>query len=122
LKVKLKNGQEVDFRVNCTPTLFGEKVVLRLLDKSNLQADLPTLGFEPRDFEIFKEALYLPQGMVLITGPTGSGKTTTIYSGIAELNTSDVNISTAEDPVEFNLDGVNQVQINAEIGFKFSDA
>lgn len=121
LKVKTK-GRDVDFRVNCLPTLFGEKVVLRLLDKSNLQVDLTKLGFEVIDLNLFKECLQLPQGMILITGPTGSGKTTTIYSGLAELNTADVNISTAEDPVEFNLDGINQVQMNSEIGFGFAEA
>ncbi len=122
LKVKLKNGQEVDFRVNCLPTLFGEKVVLRILDKSNLQVDLTKLGMEEIQLSTIKKALDLPQGMILITGPTGSGKTTTVYSALADLNKPDVNISTAEDPVEFNLDGINQVQVNAEIGFGFPDA
>ncbi|MCB0411340.1 MAG: Flp pilus assembly complex ATPase component TadA, partial [Bdellovibrionales bacterium] len=101
LKVRMKNGVEIDFRVNCTPTLFGEKIVLRILDKSNLQVDLTKLGMEPDDLENFKKALYLPQGMILITGPTGSGKTTTIYSALGELNNPETNISTAEDPVEF---------------------
>ncbi len=122
LKVKLKNGAEVDFRVSILPTLFGEKVVMRILDKSNLQVDLAKLGMEPEELEAFKSALYLPQGMLLITGPTGSGKTTTIYSGLSELNVPKKNISTAEDPVEFNLDGINQVQVNAEIGFGFAEA
>ncbi len=122
LKVRLKNGTEIDFRVNCLPTLFGEKVVLRILDKSNLQVDMEKLGMEAEQLEIFKSVLMLPQGMILITGPTGSGKTTTIYSALAALNTNDVNISTAEDPVEFNLDGINQVQVNADIGFGFSEA
>lgn len=122
LKVRLKNGKDVDFRVNTTPTLFGEKVVLRILDKSNLQVDLTKLGFEIDDLEKFKEALSRPQGMVLVTGPTGSGKTTTLYSGLAELNKNDVNLCTAEDPVEFNLDGINQVQVNAAINFTFADA
>ena len=122
LKVRLKNGKDVDFRVNTTPTLFGEKVVLRILDKSNLQVDLTKLGFEVDDLEKFKEALSRPQGMVLVTGPTGSGKTTTLYSGLAELNKNDVNLCTAEDPVEFNLDGINQVQMNAAINFTFADA
>lgn len=112
----------VDFRVSVLPTLFGEKCVLRLLDKSNLQLDMTRLGFEQDDLVKFKRAIRLPQGMVLITGPTGSGKTTTIYSALAELNTNDKNISTAEDPVEFNLDGINQVQINHEIKFGFSEA
>lgn len=122
LKVKLKNGQEVDFRVNALPTLFGEKMVLRILDKSNLQVDLTKLGMEPEQLDIIRSSLELPQGMILITGPTGSGKTTTVYSAIADLNKPDVNISTAEDPVEFNLDGINQVQINADIGFGFPEA
>ncbi|MEQ1664307.1 MAG: type IV-A pilus assembly ATPase PilB [Bdellovibrionales bacterium] len=122
LKVKLKNGQEVDFRVNCLPTLFGEKIVMRLLDKSNLQVDLLKLGMEDAQLSIFQQALALPQGMILITGPTGSGKTTTVYSALGALNTNDVNISTAEDPVEFNFDGINQVQINADIGFGFPEA
>jgi len=122
LKVRLKSGRDVDFRVNCLPTIFGEKIVLRLLDKSNLQVDLTKLGMELDQLEAFKEALALPQGMLLITGPTGSGKTTTIYSGLAELNKPDINISTAEDPVEFNLDGINQVQVNANIGFTFAEA
>ncbi len=120
--MKLKNGKDVDFRVNCLPTIFGEKIVLRLLDKSNLQVDLTKLGMEEDELEEFKRVLYLPQGLLLITGPTGSGKTTTIYSGLAELNKPDVNISTAEDPVEFNLDGINQVQVNAKIDFTFAEA
>jgi type IV pilus assembly protein PilB len=122
IKVKLKSGQEIDFRVNCLPTLFGEKVVLRILDKSNLQVDIDKLGMEETQLVIFKKALALPQGMILITGPTGSGKTTTVYSAIAALNTVDVNISTAEDPVEFNFDGINQVHVQAEIGFGFPEA
>ncbi len=122
LKVKMRSGQEVDFRVNATPTIFGEKIVMRILDKSNLQVDLMKLGMEQDQLEVFQECLHLPQGMLLITGPTGSGKTTTIYSGLAELNTPDTNISTAEDPVEFNLDGINQVQVNPMIQFTFADA
>lgn len=122
LKVKLKNGQEVDFRVSCLPTLFGEKMVLRILDKSNLQVDLAKLGMEPEQYEIIKKGLAMPQGMILITGPTGSGKTTTVYSALADLNQPDVNISTAEDPVEFNLDGINQVQVHPDIGFGFPEA
>lgn len=122
MKVRLKNGREVDFRVSCLPTMFGEKIVLRLLDKSNLQVDLTQLGMTQSQLDVFKEAIYQPQGMVLITGPTGSGKTTTIYSALAELNQSDVNLSTAEDPVEFNLDGINQVQVNPAIDFTFADA
>ena len=119
LKVKMKNGGSIDFRVNSLPMIFGEKVVLRVLDQSNLEMDLSKIGFDDREYKLFTDSIYAPQGMVLITGPTGSGKTTTIYSGLSELNTSKRNISTAEDPVEFNLDGINQVQINAEIGFDF---
>jgi type IV pilus assembly protein PilB len=122
LKVKMKNGAEVDFRVNATPTLFGEKIVMRILDKSNLQVDLTRLGMEQDQLEAFKDCLHLPQGMLLITGPTGSGKTTTIYSGLAEINKPDTNISTAEDPVEFNVDGINQVQVNPQIDFTFAEA
>ncbi len=123
LKIQLKNeGREMDFRVNTVPTLWGEKVVMRLLDKSNLQLDMTKLGFEVDDLALFKEIIQAPQGMVLITGPTGSGKTTTIYSALAELNKSDVNISTAEDPVEFNLEGINQVQMNPDIDLNFSTA
>lgn len=122
LKVRTTRGKEMDFRVSVLPTLFGEKVVLRLLDKSNLQLDMTKLGFEEDDLKLFKSNINLPQGMVLITGPTGSGKTTTIYSALAELNQPDVNISTAEDPVEFNLEGINQVQMNADIDLTFSAA
>lgn len=122
MKVKMRNGQEVDFRVSCLPTIFGEKIVLRLLDKSNLQVDMTKLGLERDDFEKFIEAIHQPQGMVLITGPTGSGKTTTIYSALNELNKPDVNVSTAEDPVEYNLDGINQVQMQPQIGFTFAEA
>ncbi len=122
IKVKLGNGREMDFRVSTLPTLWGEKIVLRLLDKGNLQLDMTKLGFEPDDLAIFKSCINLPQGMVLITGPTGSGKTTTIYSALADLNQIDVNISTAEDPVEFNLEGINQVQMNPDIDLNFSTA
>lgn len=121
IKLKLSNGRDMDFRVSVLPTIWGEKVVLRLLDKSNLQLDMTKLGFEPEDLVIFKEAVQLPQGLLLITGPTGSGKTTTIYSALAELNKSDVNISTAEDPVEFNLEGINQVQMNPDIDLTFAN-
>lgn len=121
LKVRTKS-KEMDFRVSVLPCLWGEKVVLRLLDKSNLQLDMTKLGFEEDDLKLFKNNINLPQGMVLITGPTGSGKTTTIYSALAELNTVDINISTAEDPVEFNLEGINQVQMNPDIDLNFSSA
>lgn len=122
IKLPLKGGKSMDFRVSVLPTIWGEKVVLRLLDKSNLQLDMTKLGFEPEDLLIFKEIIQLPQGLLLITGPTGSGKTTTIYSALAELNQPDVNISTAEDPVEFNLEGINQVQMNPDIDLTFASA
>jgi type IV pilus assembly protein PilB len=123
LKIILnKENREMDFRVNSIPTMWGEKVVMRLLDKTNLQLDMTKLGFEEDDLTLFKDCINLPQGMVLITGPTGSGKTTTIYSALAELNKLNVNISTAEDPIEFNLDGINQVQVNTEIDLTFGAA
>lgn len=122
IKVKYKGGKDMDFRVSVMPTIWGEKVVMRLLDQSNLQLDMTKLGFEQEDLVLFKEAIQLPQGMILITGPTGSGKTTTIYSTLHALNQPDVNISTAEDPVEFNFEGINQLQVNTEIGLTFSNA
>ncbi|HOJ13580.1 MAG TPA: type IV-A pilus assembly ATPase PilB [Deltaproteobacteria bacterium] len=122
IKLKVQGGKEVEFRVSVLPTLFGEKVVLRILDKSNLQLDMTKLGFEEEALARFKEAIYKPWGMVLVTGPTGSGKTTTLYSALSELNKIDRNISTAEDPVEFNLPGVNQVQVHEEIGLTFAAA
>ncbi|UCF31448.1 MAG: type IV-A pilus assembly ATPase PilB [bacterium] len=122
IKMKLGRRAEVDFRVSVLPTLFGEKIVLRLLDKSNLQLDMTKLGFEEQALANFKEAIHKPFGMVLVTGPTGSGKTTTLYSALAELNKDDVNIMTAEDPVEFNLMGINQVQMHDEIGLNFAAA
>ena len=122
IKLKIGTGKEMDFRVNVLPTLFGEKVVMRLLDKSNLQLDMTKLGFETRQLEDFKDAISKPHGMVLVTGPTGSGKTTTLYSALAELNKITTNISTAEDPVEFNLGGINQAQMHEDIGFNFASA
>ena len=122
LKVRTSKGKEMDFRVSVMATIWGEKIVLRLLDKANLQLDMTKLGFEEDDLKIFKQMIHLPQGMVLITGPTGSGKTNTIYSALADLNKPDINISTAEDPVEFNLEGINQVNMNPDIGLNFSDA
>ena len=122
IKLKLGRGQEMDFRVSVLPTIFGEKIVLRLLDKSNLQLDMTKLGFEESALKDFKDAIYKPYGMVLVTGPTGSGKTTTLYSALSELNKIASNISTAEDPVEFNLVGINQVQIHEEIGLNFASA
>ncbi len=123
IKIKLGNGkQEMDFRVNVLPTLFGEKVVMRLLDKSNLQLDMEKLGFFPDQLADFKEQIAKPHGMVLVTGPTGSGKTTTLYSALSDLNKISTNISTAEDPVEFNLNGINQAQMQEEIGYNFASA
>ena len=122
-RIKLKMGrQELDIRVSVLPTMFGEKIVMRLLDKTNLQLDMTKLGFEEKDLKDFKEALYKPYGMLLITGPTGSGKSTTLYSGLSALNEPGVNISTAEDPVEYNLVGINQVQVKDEIGLTFAAA
>jgi type IV pilus assembly protein PilB len=119
IKIKL-GGKEVDFRVNCLPTLFGEKVVLRILSKGNLQLDLKTLGFEDSQLEIFRNGISQPNGMVLVTGPTGSGKTTTLYSALMELNVVSDNLSTVEDPVEYNLEGINQVQVNKDVGLDFA--
>jgi type IV pilus assembly protein PilB len=122
IKLKLGKGREMDFRVSVMPTLWGEKIVLRLLDKSNLQLDMARLGFDPKPLEDFKWAINQPWGMVLVTGPTGSGKTTTLYSALSDLNKLAVNISTAEDPVEYNLHGINQVQMHDEIGLNFAMA
>ena len=122
IKLKMGRGREMDFRVSVLPTLFGEKVVLRLLDKSNLQLDMTKLGFEQSQIDVFTEAIHQPYGMVLVTGPTGSGKTTTLYSALSELNKASENLSTAEDPVEFNLTGINQVQMHEEIGLNFAAA
>jgi type IV pilus assembly protein PilB len=120
-RIKLKfSGTEVDFRVNSMPTLFGEKVVLRMLAKGNLQLDLKALGFESGQLDVFRKGIYSPNGMVLVTGPTGSGKTTTLYSALTELNKVTDNLSTAEDPVEYNLEGINQVQVQKEVGLTFA--
>lgn len=121
MKVKFK-GREVDFRVSTLPTLFGEKVVMRLLDKSQLTLDMSKLGFEPQALAAFEEAIQAPYGMILVTGPTGSGKTTTLYSALDRLNQLETNIMTAEDPVEFNIRGINQVQIREHIGLTFAAA
>ena len=120
IKLKMGRGREMDFRVSVLPTLFGEKIVLRLLDKSNLQLDMTKLGFEQEQLDGFLDAIHQPYGMVLVTGPTGSGKTTTLYSALSELNQVSENVSTAEDPVEFNLPGINQVQMHDEIGLNFA--
>jgi len=122
IKLKLARNKEMDYRVSVLPTLFGEKVVLRLLDKSNLQLDMTKLGFEQKALDDFMGAIHKPWGIVLVTGPTGSGKTTTLYSALSELNKSSENISTAEDPVEFNLMGINQVQMHEDIGLNFASS
>jgi type IV pilus assembly protein PilB len=125
IKIKVKvdsRSRELDFRVSTLPTLFGEKVVLRLLDKQNLMLDMTKLGFEPESLTKFQRNIAKPYGMVLVTGPTGSGKTNTLYSALQSLNTVDTNIMTAEDPVEFNLMGINQVQMKEQIGLNFAAA
>jgi type IV pilus assembly protein PilB len=125
IKIRLKvedRSREMDFRVSSCPTLWGEKVVLRLLDKTKLMLDMTKLGFEQESLDRFKRAISKPYGIVLVTGPTGSGKTNTLYSAIAQLNKPDTNIMTAEDPVEFNLAGINQVQIKDQIGLNFASA
>ena len=122
-RIKLRyNQREIDFRVSTLPTIFGEKTVMRILDKDSLQLDLAMLGFDAWSLEQFTRAIHQPYGMILITGPTGSGKTTTLYSAIHTINSPDVNIMTAEDPVEYNLKGVNQVQVNEGIGRTFAAA
>jgi type IV pilus assembly protein PilB len=123
IKVKMKLGgktKEMDYRVSCLPTLFGEKIVLRLLDKDNLMLDMTKLGFETESLAKFERAILKPYGMVLVTGPTGSGKTNTLYSSMNRVNTPETNIMTAEDPVEFNLHGINQVQMKEQIGLNFA--
>jgi type IV pilus assembly protein PilB len=119
IKIRYSN-REIDLRVSTLPTIFGEKIVMRILDKEALTLDLAKLGFDDWSMESFKKAIHQPYGMVLITGPTGSGKTTTLYSAIHTINSPDINIMTAEDPVEYNLKGINQVQINEEIGRTFA--
>lgn len=122
IKIKLGGGKDMDYRVSCLPTLFGEKIVMRLLDKSNLQLDMTKLGYEPEALAHFKREIHKPFGMVLVTGPTGSGKTVSLYSALSELNKVTENISTAEDPVEFNFAGINQVQMHEDIGLNFAAA
>jgi len=122
IKLKLGKKREIDFRVSTVPCLFGERTVLRLLDKSNLQVDLTKLGFEEENLRNFMQALDKPYGMILVTGPTGSGKTTTLYSALNYLNKIGVNVSTAEDPVEYNFLGINQVHVKEDIGLTFASA
>ena len=123
IKIKLQGkNREMDYRVSVLPTLFGEKIVLRLLDKENLMLDMTRLGFEQESLTKFEKAIFKPYGMVLVTGPTGSGKTNTLYSSISRVNTPETNIMTAEDPVEFNLHGINQVQVKEQIGLNFAAA
>ena len=122
IKLKLSKNKAIDFRVNSLPTLFGEKIVLRILDPSSAMLGIEALGYEPDQKEMFLEALNKPQGMLLITGPTGSGKTVSLYTGINILNTGETNISTAEDPVEINLEGINQVNVNQKVGLTFANA
>ena len=123
LKLQNESGRkQIDLRVSVLPTLYGEKIVMRLLDKENLQLDMTKLGFEPEALAKFQNAIFKPYGMVLVTGPTGSGKTNTLYSSIAQLNKPEINILTAEDPVEFQLPGINQVQMKEQIGLSFAAA
>jgi type IV pilus assembly protein PilB len=125
IKIRFQDAgatKEIDFRVSCLPTLFGEKIVMRLLNKDNLMLDMTKLGFESESLVKFETAIQKPWGMVLVTGPTGSGKTNTLYSAISKINTMETNIMTAEDPVEFNLVGVNQVQVRENIGLNFAAA
>lgn len=122
IKMKLSKTRAIDFRVNTLPTLWGEKVVLRILDPSSAQMGIDALGYEPEQKQMYLDALNQPQGMILVTGPTGSGKTVSLYTGLNILNTPELNISTAEDPVEINLEGINQVHVNAKVGLGFAEA
>ncbi|MBQ0761008.1 MAG: type IV-A pilus assembly ATPase PilB [Zhongshania sp.] len=122
IKMKLSKTRAIDFRVNTLPTLWGEKVVLRILDPSSAQMGIDALGYEPTQKEMYMKTLNQPQGMILVTGPTGSGKTVSLYTGLNILNTPERNISTAEDPVEINLEGINQVHVNAKVGLGFPEA
>src|SRR5690554_1323160 len=122
IKLKLSKAKSIDFRVNTLPTLWGEKLVLRILDADAAKMGIDMLGYEPDQKALYMEALKFPQGMILVTGPTGSGKTVSLYTGLNILNTAEVNISTAEDPVEINLEGINQVNVNARVGLDFAAA
>jgi type IV pilus assembly protein PilB len=122
IQMKLSRKRAIDFRVNTLPTLFGEKIVLRILDPSSAQMGIDALGYEENQKEMYLKALNQPQGMILVTGPTGSGKTVSLYTGLNILNTPERNISTAEDPVEINLEGINQVHVNPKVGLNFAEA
>lgn len=122
IKMRISKTKAIDFRVNTLPTLFGEKIVLRILDPSSAQLGIDALGYEDFQKELYLDALHQPQGMILVTGPTGSGKTVSLYTGLNILNTPELNISTAEDPVEINLEGINQVQVNSKVGLTFAEA
>ena len=122
MKMKLSKNRAIDFRVNTCPTLFGEKIVLRILDPTSAQLGIDALGYEEDQKQLYMDALQQPQGMILVTGPTGSGKTVSLYTGLNILNTEDKNISTAEDPVEINLAGINQVNVEPKVGLTFSAA
>jgi type IV pilus assembly protein PilB len=122
IKLKISKNKAIDFRVSTLPTLFGEKIVMRILDPTSAQMGIDILGYEPEQKQLYLDALSKPQGMILVTGPTGSGKTVSLYTGVNILNKSDVNISTAEDPVEINLAGINQVNVNPKTGLTFASA
>ncbi len=122
IKMRVSKNKSIDFRVNTLPTLWGEKIVMRILDSSSAQMGIDALGYEEVQKELYLAALKQPQGMILVTGPTGSGKTVSLYTGLNILNTTDINISTAEDPVEINLEGINQVNVNPRQGMDFSQA
>lgn len=122
IKLKLSKHKAIDFRVNTCPTLWGEKIVLRILDSSSAQMGIDILGYEESQKDMYLEALHQPQGMILVTGPTGSGKTVSLYTGLNILNTTERNISTVEDPVEINLEGINQVNVNIKQGMDFAEA
>lgn len=122
IKLKISKTKAIDFRVNTLPVLFGEKLVLRILDPSSAKMGIDALGYEDEQKKLFMEALYKPQGMFLVTGPTGSGKTVSLYTGLNIPNTPELNISTAEDPVEINLEGINQCNVNHKVGLDFSEA
>src|SRR6056297_1670054 len=122
IQMKLSKNRSIDFRVNTLPTLFGEKIVLRILDPTSAQMGIDALGYDPDQKDMFMKALEQPQGMILVTGPTGSGKTVSLYTGLNILNTNERNISTAEDPAEINLEGINQVNVNTKVGLGFAEA